>query len=148
MESLFPMKTSVYHHMNVECDFSDSFLCVMNCVTAGPNGVKTLLRISISRQSIRTRSYSSKIPLNTFSRLAHNFKICQSEKHDLFLGSLDNRAKEEHYMTLGNFCEQWCFSYLRKEATVISIVLPFVYHRFAHFTVHLRISSFFSMRIL
>ena len=40
-----------------------------------------------------------------------------------------------------------CSGYLRKEATVISIVLPFVYHEFAHFTVHLRISSFFFMRI-
>ena len=26
--------------------------------------------------------------------------------------------------------------YLRKEATIISIVLPFVYHGFSHFTVH------------
>ena len=41
-----------------------------------------------------------------------------------------------------------CSGYLRKEATVISIMLPFVYHEFAHFTVHLRIPSFFSMRIL
>ena len=40
-----------------------------------------------------------------------------------------------------------CSGYLRKEATVISIVLPFVYHGFAHFTVHLKISSFFSKRI-
>ena len=35
-----------------------------------------------------------------------------------------------------------------KRATVISIVLPFVYHRFSHYADHLRISSFFSMRIL
>ena len=38
--------------------------------------------------------------------------------------------------------ELWS-GYLRKEATVISNVLPFVYHGFAHFTVHLKNSSFF-----
>ena len=35
--------------------------------------------------------------------------------------------------------------WLQKEATAISIVVPFVYHGFAQFTVHLRNSSFFSM---
>ena len=37
----------------------------------------------------------------------------------------------------------FCSGYLQKEATVIPIILPFVYHGFTHFTVHLRISSFF-----
>ena len=41
-----------------------------------------------------------------------------------------------------------CSGYLWKETTVISIVLPFVYHRFSHFTIHLRISSFYSIWIL
>ena len=33
---------------------------------------------------------SSQIPLNTFWSCAHNFKICQSEKHDLFPTSVLN----------------------------------------------------------
>ena len=51
-----------------------------------------------------------------------------------------------------------CSGYLQKEAAVIPIILPFVYHGFhslhcpsknffLFFAVHLRISSFFSMRI-
>ena len=48
----------------------------------------------------------------------------------------------------GAFKIHLCCGYLRRDATVILIVLPFVYYGFAHFTVHLRISSFFSMRIL
>ena len=44
-----------------------------------------------------------------------------------------------------------CSGYILREAIVISFVLPFVYHGFAHThhcTVHLRIYSSFSMRIL
>ena len=41
-----------------------------------------------------------------------------------------------------------CSGYILREAIVISFVLPFVYHGFTHITVHLRIYSFFSMRIL
>ena len=51
----------------------------------------------------------------------------------------------QEFLTLS---EEWqilvlCSGYLQKEAAVIPIILPFVYHGFAHFTVHLRISSFF-----
>ena len=42
--------------------------------------------------------------------------------------------------------KDYCSGYLWKEATVISIVLPFVYHVLAHFTVHLKIYfSFFQL---
>ena len=40
-----------------------------------------------------------------------------------------------------------CSGYRQKEAAVIQIILPFVYYGFTHFTVHLRISSFFSQSI-
>ena len=41
-----------------------------------------------------------------------------------------------------------CPGYLRKETAVVSIVLPFIYRGLAHFTVHLRISSFFYESLL
>ena len=42
-----------------------------------------------------------------------------------------------HHVELRDLCS----GYLRKEATFISIVLPFDYHGFAHFSVHLKNST-------
>ena len=41
-----------------------------------------------------------------------------------------------------------CSGCLLKETSVICIALPLIYNGFAHFDAYLRISSFFSMRIL
>ena len=55
---------------------------------------------------------------------------------------------KDHFLNLDLFAVSNALAIYDKEATVISIVLPFVYHGFTHFTIHLRMSSFFSMQIL
>ena len=57
--------------LSSSADFSDSFLCVMNCFM-GPNGVKPCYA------SISTLSILHEEPtLDTHSLKMHNFEICQ-----------------------------------------------------------------------
>ena len=61
-------------------------------------------------------------------------KIIQNSKHFDFGHEFRCKALQKVLSSTYNECS----GYLRKEATVISIVLPFVYHEFAYFTVHLK----------